>query len=173
MPYLIAIVGFLGAWLLVAGPLFQAYLELQEEEFDRERMDAAVASVPKPEGFSPWWWLLPPVAWFMQRQRSRAHRTAVMKALDPDLVAQTVSFMNKANGWFIVAGGAALLGVKETWELVEAFEWHVAVFWVLIVLAPILCVVNLVVRAIQAEQALGHEKPPPRPRRARGSATSL
>ena len=167
MTHLIAIVGFFGGWLLVAGPLLQAYLELRNEEIDREGFDSAQKSVPKPEGFSPWWWLLPPVAWYRQRARARQHQNDVMKALDPQLAEQAVSFFNKANAWFVVAGGAALIAVKETWELIETWEWPVWVFWVLIVVCPILCVGNLVARAIQSEQALGHEKPPPRPRRAR------
>jgi hypothetical protein len=36
MPELIAVCGFLGAWLLVIGPLGQAVRELEEEEFERD-----------------------------------------------------------------------------------------------------------------------------------------
>lgn len=162
MPYVIAIVGFLGAWLLVAGPLMQAWIELTEEELDHERFEQATSSVPTPDKISPWWWLLPPVAWFRIRRRGREHRAEVMKALDQDLVEATVTFLNKANAWLVVAGGAALLGVKETWELVETVEGPPWLFVVLVLLAPILCVVNLVVRSARSEKAMGHEK---RPRR--------
>ena len=164
MPQAIAIFGFLGAWLLVAGPLIQAYLELREEEIDRESWEKANKSIPKPEGFSAWWWLLPPVAWLKQTARNRQHQQQVVKVLDPRVTEQAVSFFNKANGWFIVAGGAAFLGVKETWDLVEAWAWPVWVFWVLVVVSPTLCVVNLVMRAIQSERMLGHEKPTSRRR---------
>ena len=172
MPQAIAIFGFLGAWLLVAGPLIQAYLELREEELDREGFEKANKAVPRPEGFSAWWWLLPPVAWFKQSARNRQHQREVIKVLDPRLTEQAVSFMNKANGWFIVAAGAALLGVKETWDLVEAWEWPVWLFWVLVVVSPTLCVVNLVTRAIRSERMMGHEKPTSRGRRASSSAAS-
>jgi hypothetical protein len=164
MPQAIAIFGFLGAWLLVAGPLFQAYLELREQEVDRESWDRANKAIPKPDGFSAWWWLLPPVAWFKQQARNRAHQREVMKALDQHVTEQAVTFFNKANGWFIVAGGAALLGVKETWELVEVWDWPGWVFWVLVVVCPMLCVANLAARAIQSERMLGHEKPTDRRR---------
>jgi hypothetical protein len=40
MNQVIAWVGFLGAWLLVAGPLYQGALELREEEVDREGIAA-------------------------------------------------------------------------------------------------------------------------------------
>ena len=36
MNQVIAWAGFLGAWLLVAGPLYQGAIELREEEVDRE-----------------------------------------------------------------------------------------------------------------------------------------
>ncbi|HEY4151908.1 MAG TPA: hypothetical protein VGM38_01165 [Pseudolysinimonas sp.] len=165
MPQAIAIFGFLGAWFLVAGPLLQAYLELREEEIDHESWEAANKATPKPEGFSAWWWLLPPVAWFKQQARNRQHQRDVMKLVDPHVTEQAVSFFNKANGWFVVAGGAALLAVKETWELVEAWDWPVWIFWVLVFACPILCVVNLATRVNQSERMLGHEKPPPRRRR--------
>ncbi|HEY4225462.1 MAG TPA: hypothetical protein VGM70_06580 [Pseudolysinimonas sp.] len=167
MSHAIAIVAFLGAWLLFAGPLFQAYLELGAEEVDQASWEAADKAIPKPEGFSLWWWLLPPVAWFKQQARNRRHQQDVLKALDPHITEQAVSFFNKANGWLIVAGGASLLGVKETWELVETWDWPVWIFWVLIVLCPLLCVAYLVTRFVQSERMLGHEKPPRRRRPGR------
>jgi hypothetical protein len=36
--------------------------------------------------------------------------------------------MQKATGWFVVATGASLLAVKETWELAEHREWPHGVF---------------------------------------------
>ena len=63
MQHVILILGALGAWFLVAGPLFQAAVELREQEFDREEMEKATSSVQAPKSISPWWWLLPPVAW--------------------------------------------------------------------------------------------------------------
>src|SRR5262245_46427725 len=69
--------GFLGAWLLVAGPLYQGALELREEDVDREGLEASKARVPRPESPSPWWWLLPPVFYLIRRNRSRAYRQAV------------------------------------------------------------------------------------------------
>lgn len=44
MNLVIAWTGFLGAWLLVAGPLYQGALELAEEELDREAVQASAAS---------------------------------------------------------------------------------------------------------------------------------
>ena len=55
-------VGFIGAWLLFVGPVYQSALELREEEDARVSMQKALESAPPPERVSPWWWLLPPVA---------------------------------------------------------------------------------------------------------------
>jgi hypothetical protein len=47
---------FLGAWLLVAGPLFQGSVELRELDFDREGFErlkaSAAGTAPVPP--SPW-----------------------------------------------------------------------------------------------------------------------
>ena len=56
---------FLGAWLLVAGPLYQGSTELTEMDLDREAIAGARASTTQTAQYrrpSVWWWLLPPVA---------------------------------------------------------------------------------------------------------------
>jgi hypothetical protein len=64
----IAWAGFLGAWLLVAGPLYQGAIELREEDVDREGIQASTARIPRPELPSRSW-LLPPVMYLIRRQR--------------------------------------------------------------------------------------------------------
>ena len=157
MELLIHLAGFFGGWLLVAGPLYQASIELDEEAFDREEWGAVEASIPKPERLSRWWWLLPPVAWAKQRTLSNAYQSAVLRALTPDQLEKSVSFTSKARGWFIVAGGASLIAAKETYELVHLLEWHIAVFWVLIVIMPVLCVANVIVSAKRKKEMLRRE----------------
>lgn len=157
MENVITVCGALGAWLLVAGPLYQAALELREQEIDHDAINATTKSVAKPERLNPWWWLLPPVAWIKQARRSRDYRRAMMDALSENQVAQTVSFLNKANAWGIVALGAFLIAVKETWESVELFHWWVGVFWILIVVIPIICFANAGVRISQSDKMVKRE----------------
>jgi hypothetical protein len=166
MEYIIAICGFVGGWLLVAGPLWQASIELREEEFDREAIQAAQSTVVQPEKISGWWWLLPPVAYVLQVRRQRAARKAFQDALPPEQLKQTVSFMNKANGWLIVATGGFLLAVKETWELVNDIHFPQWVFWVLVVVMPIVAIANSAVRMVSTQKLLEPDSMPrPRPRR--------
>ena len=167
MEYFIHIAGALGAWLLVAGPLYQASLELAEEEFDREGMQVATSGVPVPGRVSPWWWLLPPVAYVKTRRRSREHREAVMAALGPEQLEQTVNFMNKARGWFIVGAGAFFIALKETWEVTELLEWPVGVFVALVLLAFLAAVSNTVLSARRTHQLLGKATGRSTPRRPR------
>lgn len=129
--------GFVGAWLLVAGPLFQASIELREEAIDRDAFAATMASVPPAPHTSAWWWLLPPVAYVLRRRRSKAARDAVLVAMSPTQRAQFVGFQNKAHGWFAVAGGAFLIALKETGELVELYELPGWVFWVTVVVLAV------------------------------------
>ena len=60
--------GFLGAWLLVAGPLLQGALELRDEEMDREGFERVKTDMVYPEPISRWWWLLPPVAIYKNQE---------------------------------------------------------------------------------------------------------
>lgn len=110
---------FAGAWLLVAGPLYQGSVELNELEFDREAIVgtafAAQAAKARP---SAWWWLLPPVMYVLHRRWYRALKQAMLAQLTPAQREQVTSFQSKATGWFTVAAGATLLATGETWQIV-------------------------------------------------------
>jgi hypothetical protein len=125
--------GFVGGWLLFAGPVHQAALELHEQDLERERIATATASVAKPARVSTWWWLLPPVRYLLEWRLAREHRSAMLAALDARDLADLLQYLNKARGWLLVGLGGLLLAINETWELREHYEWPVAVFWVLAV----------------------------------------
>jgi hypothetical protein len=133
MDELIAWAAFAGAWLLVAGPLYQGALELREQDIDREGLEASKARVEPPKMPSPWWWLVPPVFYLLRRQRSREYRRAVFDQLTQTQKEQFASFVSKATGWFTVALGASLLGAGQTWLITGRYEWPVWLFWLLLV----------------------------------------
>jgi hypothetical protein len=155
--YVIAWCGFVGGWLLFAGPIYQGALELQDEEVDRDAFDRHHFDSIQPPKISAWWWLLPPVAWLKHQRRNRDFQQAVMHSLTAEQRGQFVSFSNKATGWFIVGAGAALIAVKETWELVEQYEWPIWAFVVLLVLPPVLGVVFVSLRLRVSRQVLESE----------------
>ncbi|KAA0023437.1 hypothetical protein [Antrihabitans cavernicola] len=125
--------GFLGAWLLVAGPIYQASIELQSEDVELDRIRAATADIPSPPRVSIWWWLLPPVRMLLTRRRRKRHqRDIVDRMSDEDLFAFT-SLRNKSLGWMLVALGGFLIAAKETYELAEGLEWPMWVVPVLVV----------------------------------------
>jgi hypothetical protein len=134
----IAWFGFLGGWLLVTGPIYQASIELREEAFERDVLAAAASSVTPEPKVSGWWWLVPPVYWLLTRARRQRQEQAAFAALTPEQRQQFASFMAKAAGWMLVGAGAFFIAVKETYELVELNEWHLAVFWVLVAVMPVL-----------------------------------
>jgi hypothetical protein len=146
MNLVIAWVGFLGAWLLVAGPLYQGALELLEEDIDREGIDASIARVPRPDPPSPWWWLFPPAMYLIRRHRGNAFRQAALAQLTQAQRDQATSFVNKATGWFTVALGAALLAVEQTWQVINRQHWAAWLFWILIIVMPGVSVLNTAVR---------------------------
>ena len=155
MNQVIAWAGFLGAWLLVAGPLYQGALELREEDIDREEIKATTSRVPRQEPPSPWWWLLPPVMYLIRRQRGHAYRQAVLAELTEAQRDQFTSFINKATGWFTVAIGAALLAAEQTWQLIERHHWPGWLFCPLIIGMLGASVLNTALRMIHDGRPTG------------------
>jgi hypothetical protein len=167
MNQVIAWAGFAGAWLLVAGPLYQGAIELAEEEVDREAIEASTAGLPRPEPPSPWWWLLPPVMYLIRRRSGRAFRRAALARLTQVQRAQFTRFIGKAAGWFTVALGAALLAAEQTWQITIRYRWPYWLFWVLVVIMLAACVLNTAVRMISYDRMTKSEA---QPADARGGA---
>jgi hypothetical protein len=159
MEYFIHWAGFIGAWLLVAGPLVQAAIELRDEGLDEEAFHSVSNEVPEPDPISNWWWLLPPVAYVKNRRRSQAHREAWMRAMTPDQRAKAVGFSNKATGWFYVAGGAFLIFMKEAWELNELYHLPTFVYWIVVVVLAIVALANTVSRLQRSDQIIHVDEP--------------
>ncbi len=124
--------GFLGAWLLVAGPVYQAGVELRAEEEASERFRHLATRVEAPATVSAWWWLLPPVHVVLTQRRRAELRRQVVDLLTPEDLEVVRRYLAIARGWTYVAGGAALIALKETWELLEHYELPVAVYVVVV-----------------------------------------
>jgi hypothetical protein len=153
MNEVIAWATFAGAWLLVAGPLYQGSVELDELDVDREAIEGIKASAVRtaPGRPSPWWWLLPPVMYLLHRRWTRTFRQATFAQLTQAQREQLTSFRNKATGWFTVAIGALLLAAGETWQIVEHHRWPTWLFWLLTVVMLAAAVLNTAVRMINDE----------------------
>jgi hypothetical protein len=147
VPHIIAWCGFLGAWLLVAGPLDQAVREIADQEFRHEALEEAKAQVAEPEPVSKWWLLLPPAWWVKVQRREGIVRRRIGEALEPRDLLAFLTVRDILNAWLYVAVGASLIGVKETWELHEAYEWPEWAFFALLVFALVLCIGATFVRA--------------------------
>ena len=71
--------GFVGSWVLVAGPIYQGAVELSEMNVDMSAIRSQAKTIPPPERVSPWWWLLPPVAYVMTSRKQSAWRRQVRR----------------------------------------------------------------------------------------------
>jgi hypothetical protein len=149
MNEVIAWVTFAGAWLLVAGPLYQGSVELNELEVDREGIGGTVSAAQTQARPSAWWWLLPPVMYVLHRRWYGAVQRAMLAQLTQTQREQLTSFQSKATGWFTVAAGATLLAIGETWHVVQHYRWPVWVFWLLIVVMLAMAVINTAVLMIR------------------------
>lgn len=143
---------FLGSWLLLAGPVYQAVIELRAEEIESERIREVTSGVPPPPRVSAWWWLLPPVRWVLIRRRREQHQDMMLDALSDEDYEALIRYLHKATGWIFVGAGGFLIAVAQTYELVEALEWPLAVFWVLLVTMTGLSIGNAAAREARTER---------------------
>ena len=155
MNQVIAWAGFFGAWLLVAGPLYQGAIELREADVDRDAIEASTAGVPRPEPPSAWWWLLPPAMYLIRHRRHSVFRREAMARLTQTQREQFSSFINKATGWFTVAVGATLLAAEQTWEIVERYHWPAWLFWLVVIVTLGVSVLNTSLRMIRDQRVAG------------------
>jgi hypothetical protein len=139
MPYAIAICAFFGTWLLVAGSVYQAAIELDRVQVDRARLAQAKDAQPPPPPASRWWWLLPPVAVLIHAQRSRRYRSSVLSALTRSEAEQWFEFSDKAIGWIVVGSGGLLLAAKETWSMTSTAELPSWSLWIVFAAMLALC----------------------------------
>jgi hypothetical protein len=150
----IAWCGFVGAWLLVAGAIYQAALELQEQDVERERIEEVTSHVPAPDRLSAWWWLLPPVRYLLAQRRQQRWRRDMTAALTHEDLEALINLINKARGWLLVGAGGLLLAIKETWELHEHYECPQYVFWGLAVVAGLTAALNTVLSVRRSRHIL-------------------
>ena len=138
---------FAGAWLLVAGPLYQGSVELNQLDFDREGIQgkaaAAQAAQARP---SPWWWLLPPVMYVLRWRWYKALQQAMLAQLTKNQREQMTSFQSKAT----VVHRAAAHPAGRRADLADrsALRWPVWLFWLLIVVMLTAAVLNTAVQMI-------------------------
>lgn len=113
VPHVIAWCGFLGAWLLVAGPLDQAVREIEEQGFEQERLEEAKTRVEAPPSVSRWWLLVPPVWWLLDRRRDSIYRHMIGAAMEDEDLLAFLAVKDVLNAWLYVAVGAALPAVED------------------------------------------------------------
>jgi hypothetical protein len=154
-PQLILWCAFAGSWLLVAGPLHQGSIELEQEGSELAELLTAVKNQHQPASINPWWWLLPPAAIALRARESRRDRQRVTDAMTADQLAALNSLREKATAWLVVATGAALLAVDETWNLHESYAWPVEVFWALLASMLLVCFTYTSYRSARRRDALG------------------
>ena len=152
MHVLIAWCGFLGAWLLFGGPIYQAVIELREQEVRREDLAAMSKGVSQGPPVSGWWWLFPPMKFVLERRRSEAFRRAVLERLGPRELESLLNYFNKATGWAAVGAGGLLIAANETGNLAEHYEEHATWLFAGLFVLMVVIVVSVIVARVRASQ---------------------
>jgi uncharacterized membrane protein len=79
----------------------------------------------------------------------------VTDAMTRDQLSALKSLREKATAWLVVASGAGLLAVDETWGLHEAYTWPVWVFWALLAAMLLVCFGYTSYRSARRHEAPG------------------
>ena len=153
MQTIVLFIGFIGSWLLFAGPMYQAALELKEQDIEIDRIRAAGPKVPKPKSISMWWWLIPPVQIILARRRSQEYRKKYIKALRHEDAEALISFMNKATAWMLVGLGGFCIAFQETDDLAEHMSWNTWLVLIMIALA-FLASLNFIMARLKRERRI-------------------
>jgi hypothetical protein len=71
-----------------------------------------------------------------------------MHVLTPVQLEQLVRYANKSTGWILIASGAFLVALKETWSPKEIYHWPVPVYVLVVVVVVMLvaCALNTLAR---------------------------
>jgi hypothetical protein len=158
--------GVIGTWLLFAGPLYQAALELGEEaeavkdvagghDFSGGRSGAKSRDGQRARNrqnrHSAWWWLFPPAKmYFAWREQQRARADAI-GSLTPQQSQAMAGFMSKATGWMLVAAGGWAMLLKETTEFIEYYEGQLGAVIVAMVVLTGLAIIALILNVKRVE----------------------
>lgn len=105
---------------------------MREEEFERDAIARAERAVEVPPPVSTWWLLLPPVYVVLRQRRDGLYKQRVRDAMSAADIQAFEHLRDVATAWFLVALGASLIAVEETWGLVETYGWGTWVFWALL-----------------------------------------
>jgi hypothetical protein len=101
--------GFVGAWLLVAGQVYKAGVELRAEGEVTARVQEMMQGAPQPPKVSSWWWLLPPARFLLGSQRRGDFRRAFLASPSAEDLDMVTRYMDIARGWMLVGFGAFLI----------------------------------------------------------------
>ncbi len=144
----------LGSWLLFAGPIYQAALELRDEDIQVDRIRAAGSTVGKQAKVSAWWWLVLPVALYLRFRNNKEYQRRFTLALDHEDLESMISFRNKASAWLFVAVGGFCIACKETFGLTRWYAWNNFILAGLIIGMLFLSIFNLIYNLKRSEKII-------------------
>jgi hypothetical protein len=152
MELFVLLTGFAGSWLLFAGPIYQASLELKEEAIEIDH--TKFANARRPKSVSAWWWFIPPVKIILERRRNEAVQKELFSTLSKSEAQSLVSFINKATAWQFVAIGGFCIALKETYELIHHLGWSIIFYWIIVVVLGIASISHVVIRSRRSAEIL-------------------
>ncbi|WP_282800725.1 hypothetical protein [Lactococcus lactis] len=140
MEKFVEIIEFIAKWLLFAFPLYQAYIELIEQQKFLNKIVRKSKKYPK---ISPWYWVIPPLKITLEKKRG-------LTILSEGLISKrdfedSIIFGRKATAWFYVSIAGLLEGVAAVYEVFHSFGYQISYFKLVFisVLVAAICIINI------------------------------
>jgi hypothetical protein len=153
METVLQIIAFIGSWLLFAGPIYQAALELQDEDIELDRIRSTGDVLRKEAHISGWLWVVPPYALYKRSKNKKIFMQKYLNSLTQVDIEQLISFRSKATAWMLVAIGGFCIASNETYILMHDIHWSIFVF-ILIVLAMLIASIAHLIYRIKQDHKL-------------------
>jgi hypothetical protein len=150
--------GVIGSWLLFAGPVYQAGLELRDHENAAMRLRRTLSSMAPPAPVSWWWWLIPPVKIMLEWRRAIDHRRAFMDALSLEEYTSLLTFIHKATGWWLVGMGGLLVAIQQSYGFAQRYHLGDPSFVASVVAIAVVCQLGCTLRLRLGERLTENKK---------------
>jgi hypothetical protein len=140
-----------GCWLIFAGSIYQAALDIKEQDIEFDRIRQVGRDIHKERNVSAWWWLFPPIKISKESKNHKEYERRYLKALSSEDTESMVNLRSKTTAWLYVGVGALLVSIEATWSVTEHYKLKIWLFVITCIAVAYICIVNMITSIRRAE----------------------
>lgn len=133
------ILSFIEEWLLFIFPLYQSWLELEEQESTIRALTKDDRQYPK---ISSWYWVLP--FYKIAYEKRRSIEIIQKEGLSSGELKDILRYFDKSTDWFYVSLAGLLNSISTTYEVFEHFNLghHLIAYWLTVLFLIVFGFIN-------------------------------